>query len=115
MRLTILSIGRDRSGLFEPAAQEYLARLQHYLHTEAIIAGEARGEDAAARTLEAASLRKKLPAGARWIALDERGESLTSRELAERFSAEARRGTRTLAFVIGGPSGLDSELAAAAA
>ena len=115
MRLTILSIGRDRSGLFEPAAQEYLARLQRYLPTEALIAGEARGEDAAARKLEGSQLRKKLPADARFVALDERGSSLTSRELAERFSAEARRGTRALSFVIGGPSGLDPALAAGAA
>jgi 23S rRNA (pseudouridine1915-N3)-methyltransferase len=114
VRLTILSIGRDRSRLFEPAAQEYLTRLQRYLPTEAIVAGEARGEDAAARRLEAALLRKKLPDSARWVALDERGENLTSRELAERFSAEARRGTRGLVFVLGGPSGLDPALVAEA-
>ena len=35
MRLTILSIGRDRSGLFEPAAHEYLTRLQRYLQAGA--------------------------------------------------------------------------------
>jgi 23S rRNA (pseudouridine1915-N3)-methyltransferase len=114
VRLTILSIGRDRSRLFEPAAKEYLTRLQRYLPTEAIVAGEAQGEDAAARRLEAAQLRKKLPHSVRWVALDERGESLDSRELAQRFSAEARRGTRALAFVLGGPSGLDPELSAAA-
>jgi len=114
VRLTILSIGRDRSRLFEPAAQEYLSRLQRYLPTEAIVVGEARGEDALARKREATALRKKLPPAARWVAMDERGESLTSRELAERFSAEARRGTRALAFVLGGPSGLDPELAAEA-
>jgi 23S rRNA (pseudouridine1915-N3)-methyltransferase len=115
LRLTILSIGRDRRGLFEPAAQEYLARLQRYLPVDAIVAGEARGEDATARKLEAALLRKKLPAASRWVALDERGEALSSRELAERFGAEARRGTRALAFVVGGPSGLDPALAAEAA
>jgi 23S rRNA (pseudouridine1915-N3)-methyltransferase len=110
VRLTILSIGRDRSRLFEPAAQEYLTRLQRYLPAEALVAGEAQGEDAAARRLEAGLLRKKLPDSARWVALDERGESLNSRELAERFNSEARRGTRALAFVLGGPSGLDPEL-----
>lgn len=115
MRLTILSIGRDRSGLFEPAAREYLARLKHYLPAEATLAGEARGEDATARKLEAAALRKKLGEGARWVALDERGLSLTSHALAERFAAESRRGTRELAFVIGGPSGFDPELASEAA
>ncbi len=115
MRAVILSIGRDRRGLFEPAVQEYLGRLQRYLPTEAIVAGEARGEDAAARRLEAALLRKKLSEDARWVALDERGETLGSRELAARFSAEARRGTRVLTFVVGGPSGLEPEFAAEAA
>jgi 23S rRNA (pseudouridine1915-N3)-methyltransferase len=115
VRLVILSIGRDRSGLFEPAAGEYLTRLGRYLPAQAVVAGEARGEDAAARKLEATALRKKLGSDARWVALDERGLSLTSRELAERFAAEARRGTRQLAFVVGGPSGFDPELAAEAA
>ncbi len=89
--------------------------MQRYLPADAIVAGEARGEDATARKLEAAQLRKKLPAASRWVALDERGESLGSRELAQRFSAEARRGTRSLCFVVGGPSGLDPQLAAEAA
>jgi 23S rRNA (pseudouridine1915-N3)-methyltransferase len=115
LRVVILSIGRDRRGLFEPAVSEYLGRLQRYLPTEAVVAGEARGEDASARRQEAAVLRKKLPDGARWVALDERGESLDSRGLAERFASEARRGTRVLTFVIGGPSGLDPDLLAESA
>lgn len=45
-----------------------------------------------------------------WVALDERGEAKTSRQLA-RFIQEARnRAYHTLPFVIGGPDGLDPSL-----
>jgi len=42
---------QDRSGLFEPVVQEYLQRLQHYAPTEAVVVGEAQGEDETARRL----------------------------------------------------------------
>ena len=113
MRLRIVSIGKDRSGLFEPIVQEYVGRLQRYTKTETIIAGEAQGEDAQARKAESALLRKKLGA-ARFVALDERGESLTSLELAARLASEARN-AKELAFILGGPSGFDPELRTEAA
>jgi|SRR5581483_494919 len=110
MRLRVVSIGRDRRRLFEPLAEQYLQRLQRYLPVEAVVAGESRGEDAAARQQEAAALRSKLKGIDRLVVLEERGESLTSPQLAERLIAEARRGTKSLGFVIGGSSGLDAEL-----
>jgi 23S rRNA (pseudouridine1915-N3)-methyltransferase len=113
LRLRILSIGKDRSGLFEPVVQEYVKRLQHYAPTELVVAGEAQGEDATARKAEAALLKKKLSEG-RFVALDERGDSLTSRELAQRLEKEARRGDRELTFVLGGPSGFDPDFLATA-
>jgi 23S rRNA (pseudouridine1915-N3)-methyltransferase len=114
LKIRILSIGRDRSGRFEPLVGEYLGRLQHYLPCEAIVAGDSQGDDAEARRLEAGHLRKKLGPDARWVALDERGENLTSRQFADRFNAEARRGSRILTFVLGGSSGLDPDLASEA-
>lgn len=109
MRLRILSIGRDRSGQFEPLVADYLARLQRYVPSEAIVVGEAQGEDAAARRAEATLLRKKLGTTDRFVALDERGDLLTSAALAAQFNAEARRGSKDLTYVLGGPSGFDPD------
>lgn len=47
-----------------------------------------------------------LPAGARFVALDEHGANLTSRVLAERLAAWRDQGVATLAFAIGGAGGL---------
>ena len=49
-----------------------------------------------------------LPAGALLVALDERGQSWSSRELAERLAGWRDRGAASLAFAIGGADGLAS-------
>jgi 23S rRNA (pseudouridine1915-N3)-methyltransferase len=49
-----------------------------------------------------------LPPGALLVALDELGQSWSSREFADRLTAWRNRGAATLAFAIGGADGLDS-------
>ena len=49
-----------------------------------------------------------LPAGAPFVALDERGIQWSSRTLAERIAAWRDRGSPELAFAIGGAEGLHS-------
>jgi 23S rRNA (pseudouridine1915-N3)-methyltransferase len=61
---------------------------------------------AEARRIEAA-----LPRGIRRVALDERGQRVTTVQLAERLLAWQRDG-RDAAFLIGGPDGLDAALKA---
>ena len=58
------------------------------------------------RVSEAALLLRAVPAGAAAIALDERGKSLSSEELAGRFRRWQDSG-RDIAFLIGGAGGLD--------
>jgi 23S rRNA (pseudouridine1915-N3)-methyltransferase len=55
---------------------------------------------------EAELILAALPAGARLVALDERGQSWSSRALAERLAAWRDQGTATLAFAVGGADGL---------
>lgn len=61
---------------------------------------------AALMAAEAERLRAALPARCRRVVLDERGADLTTRALADRLTAWAREGD-DVAFVIGGPDGLD--------
>ncbi len=115
MRLRVVAIGKDRKGLLAPAAADYAARIARRLPFEVVIAGEAQGEDATARRAEASLLRRALRPREAVVVLDERGEELTSRELAARMATAERSGGRDLAFVLGGPSGLDPALRAEAA
>jgi 23S rRNA (pseudouridine1915-N3)-methyltransferase len=59
--------------------------------------------------LEAARIDAHLPAGCRRIALDEHGEAPTTRQLAERL-AKWMAGGDDVAFIIGGPDGLDARI-----
>ncbi|GAB4189838.1 MAG: hypothetical protein OHK0024_30380 [Thalassobaculales bacterium] len=62
---------------------------------------------------ERARLLAAIPPGARVVALDERGEDLSSRELAGRLAAWRDAGD-SVAFIIGGADGLGEALRARA-
>jgi 23S rRNA (pseudouridine1915-N3)-methyltransferase len=55
---------------------------------------------------EAELILAAIPAGARLVALDERGQSWSSRELAERLGRWRDQSIAALAFAIGGADGL---------
>jgi 23S rRNA (pseudouridine1915-N3)-methyltransferase len=55
---------------------------------------------------EAELILAAVPPGARLVALDERGQSWSSRELAERLGRWRDQGVAALAFAIGGADGL---------
>ena len=65
---------------------------------------------AALRAREAALILAALPARSRLVALDERGVTWSSRELAERLAAWRDQGVAELAFAIGGADGLGAEV-----
>lgn len=93
----------------EAGFQEYAKRFPRDCALELIeVRAEPRttGKTAAAMMeLEAARLRQAIPPRARLVVLDERGEDMTSRRLAERLQ-KWQDGGDDVAFVIGGPDGL---------
>jgi 23S rRNA (pseudouridine1915-N3)-methyltransferase len=56
---------------------------------------------------EAELILAALPAGARLVALDERGQAWSSRELAVRLGVWRDQGVAAIGFAIGGADGLD--------
>lgn len=79
------------------------------------VKAETRGGKAAEQLMaaEAQRLQAALPRGARRVVLDERGTRVTTRQLADRMTAWLADG-RDVAFLIGGPDGLDAGLKATA-
>jgi 23S rRNA (pseudouridine1915-N3)-methyltransferase len=72
---------------------------------------ESRQDSAsAARRRESESLEKKVPPGSTLIALDERGDELSSRAFADLLKKLQVRGTRVVTFILGGPDGLAEDL-----
>jgi 23S rRNA (pseudouridine1915-N3)-methyltransferase len=112
----LLSVGKDRSGLYEPAVQEYAKRLAHYTRFELIELPEASGKKikpGEAKTAEAEAILSKRKPQDWLVALDERGQLMDSVELS-RFVAKAQTGAKDLLFIIGGDEGLDESVRSAA-
>ncbi|HEY8210611.1 MAG TPA: 23S rRNA (pseudouridine(1915)-N(3))-methyltransferase RlmH [Myxococcaceae bacterium] len=101
MKLRLLSVGKDRSGLFEPAVQEYASRLTHYARLELV---ELKSKPT--RAAEAEDLLSRVGPSEWLVALDERGQALGSAELAA-WLGKAQREAKDVAVVVGGDEGLD--------
>ena len=114
MKLLLVAVGQRPPAWAQIAFDDYAKRFPPELKFE-LKAVKAEPRDsrtpeqlmaAEARRIEAA-----LPRGARRVALDERGQWVTTAQLAERLLAWQRDG-RDAALLIGGPDGLDPALKA---
>ncbi len=107
MRLRLVAVGKDRSGLYAPAVAEYAQRLGRYVRFELVELPEAKKHAGTpqAREEEAATILGRLGPRERVVALDERGEEPTSVELARRVERWMNLG-QDVALVIGGADGL---------
>lgn len=112
----MLSVGRDRSGWFEPAVKGYAERLKHYTRLELVELPAASGKRAAgaSRAAEATRVLAARRPGELLLALDERGERVDTAGFA-RLLGDAQLHSQDLLFVVGGDDGLDGSLRAAAA
>jgi 23S rRNA (pseudouridine1915-N3)-methyltransferase len=88
----VLSVGRERSGLFEPAAEEYARRVARYAPCELV---ECRDEE---------DLLGRVRPRERLVLLDERGKELSSEDLARWLEKRTHEGV-DLAFAVGGADG----------
>ena len=111
MKLLVAAVGTRMPDWVDAGFAEYAKRMPREMPLTLVeVKPEPRssGKTAAAMmTAEAGRLRAALPARCRRVVLDERGADLTTRALAERMSAWASTGD-DVAFVIGGPDGLDA-------
>ena len=112
MRIVIAAVGRARGAPEDAIAADYLKRAQGlgkklgFQTIELTVIETSRAPSAQARMAEEAErLVAKVPKGARIIALDEQGRTMSSEDFA-RHLAKLRDGGSDLAFVIGGPDGL---------
>ena len=117
MRVHIVAVGRLRAGPEKDIVDEYLKRFDRT--GRALGLGPARLVEVDDRKgggmpAEAALLRRALPDGAIFVALDERGRIESSPQFAQRLAGWRDQGRGDLAFVIGGADGIDPVLRAEA-
>jgi 23S rRNA (pseudouridine1915-N3)-methyltransferase len=101
MRIVITAIGKLRKGPEQQIFDNYVKRLPWTVTVRDF--AEPSGQDRQAR--EGERLLKAVPAGARIVALDERGAALDSMGFAERLRGWRDGGVGDLAFLIGGADG----------
>ncbi len=112
-RATIVAVGRLKGWAAE-GCDDYLGRLRRYFPVEVV---EIPEEDINRHTVkevlaaEGERLLKRIPTGAHVVVLDRRrGKLFSSEELARRLDILGVSGRSHVAFVLGGPLGLSSEV-----
>ena len=118
MRLIVAAVTARAPDWVTAGWNEYAKRMPRELPLElAEIRPEPRSTGKTPATmmaLEAERIDARLPASCRRIALDERGDALTTVQLAARLEKWMAGGS-DVAFLIGGPDGLDPRLIEGAA
>ncbi len=110
MRLRLLWIGKTQEAWVKAGIDEYAGRLRRYFPFTIAEAKEERGAQAeTGREAESRRLARLVPKNVRLILLDERGEELTSPELARFLGRERDLGTQELVFAIGGAYGFSAD------
>ena len=113
MKLSILAVGTRMPGWVEEGFAEYQKRMPREARIELTeIKPEKRdGGKTAEQVMAAEAMRiiAALPKGCLRVALDERGKSFTSLQLAERLKEWLASG-RDVALIVGGADGLAPEI-----
>ncbi|KJS37703.1 MAG: 50S rRNA methyltransferase [Rhodospirillaceae bacterium BRH_c57] len=113
MDVIIAAVGRAKKGPERALFEHYAERLKWPLSLKEV--EEKRPLPAAQRMeREGALLLACVPAGARIVALDERGKTLSSQTFADQMGAWQDQAVPTVAFLIGGADGHAPAVRAAA-
>jgi len=109
LRIHLLTVSKPRDAALLALCDRYIQRASPVFRIEwsAVPDGDPRGSKVPARAVEAEGQRllKRLDAGCLAVALDERGKTRTSRELA-RWLGRLRDEGQSLQLVVGGAHGL---------
>ena len=112
MKYFLIAVGKMKDTSINEACEEYAGRVRRHLKLEIKEVRDAGRTDrlaAEARSEEGRSLLRAIPAGARLVALTRTGVGESTSQLANRLASWRDQGS-DVAFVIGGPHGLDDEI-----
>lgn len=120
MRLLLMSVGRIKAGPERDLVHRYISRAAAagrsigFSSVDTREIDESRARRPEDRKLEEANAIRAAVGGTPFIACDEIGKTLSSADFAAALMRTRDSGVEALAFVIGGPDGLDPDFRAAA-
>lgn len=110
MKIRLLCVGAIRSVPLRALCEDYAGRLKRYVNLEVHECRQAAGGQPQAVAEESARLRAALDAGDHVWVLDQRGQQVTSPQLAKRLQLLENRSVKRLAILLGGAYGLSDDL-----
>ena len=113
LNIRLICVGKLKEKFYLEACKEYEKRLSTLCRME-ILQLEEEPDRPGALAKEAEKIRAAIPAGSYVIAMCIEGKTMSSEELADRFSRFALEGKSQLTFLIGGSVGLHPSLKAQA-
>lgn len=116
MKLAVVAVGHRQPEWVNAGCAEYVKRMPRELSVSVVeIKPEPRGSKTREQLLaaEKSRIREAVPENHRLVILDERGDDLTTLQLARRMEQWMQDG-RDAALLIGGADGLDESLKTAA-
>lgn len=109
MKLKLYCIGKATPKYLETGIADYADRIQRYLPLTQQVYKEAK-DTAKPQQQEGRQLLSRIQPQDYVVALDEQGDSLSSRELADFLNKHMLHGTAALTWLIGGAYGLAAEV-----
>jgi len=113
MQIRVIAVGRIKEKFLKEGIAEYEKRLRPYVKLQIIELAEEKRPQLVSPANESAAIEKEgerilgaIPEGSFIIALDVKGQSWSSEDLAASFSERELSGKNLLTFVIGGDLGL---------
>ncbi|MDZ7261333.1 MAG: 23S rRNA (pseudouridine(1915)-N(3))-methyltransferase RlmH [candidate division KSB1 bacterium] len=114
MKLKLIAVGKIRERYLQMAESDFMNRLQRYTDLEIVTVKEERIERSKSEELitgvEAERICRKIKPQELVVALDSRGQQMSSEELAAFLKSCLLEGKNRLTFVIGGTLGLSEAL-----
>jgi 23S rRNA (pseudouridine1915-N3)-methyltransferase len=114
VQLTIISVGKIGEPFIEEGCRLYAGRIERYAPLRLVLVPEERVQEKGKKEYilgkEGRRIREKLPREGLWIALDEKGKNFPSEGFALQLGKWITSGPKELAFILGGPYGLDASV-----
>ena len=114
MKITLLVIGKTDAAYLKEGLNVYLKRLKHYVNFEIeVIPDIKKAKNMGVenqKKREGELILSKKTTGKEIHLFDEKGKTLSSRELAQFLEKKMLSGLKELVFVVGGPYGFSDEV-----